>query len=446
MYSRRNKLLYKKTMSVKFKINKLGPITDSEFEFKPFMLFTGNSSMGKSYTAFLTYYLINLITNNNTTLDSFVKDKLNIPNFSERINNNEKVIINVSIKDLTRKLNYDSSQFIGYLIGHNSFKCDIEIELPIDDFKFEIKKEKIADEGIETASDGVSLSRLAIFLNDVRYTTSYAQIDKYESLFSTIIKIHLRNTILKKRKTLQSVFLPPSKSALIGANYSTMDKIITSAGMYQEFLNDLEHIMAPVPESFHPDKAVIASFEKILGGKVLNEKGSLFYEFNEEKIPITAAASSIKELTPLFLLLNKTKPEDFSVLFEEPEAHTHPHMQIKVADLLCKLVNEGAFFQVTTHSDYFLNQINNSINLFSLKTKLKDKFKDFCQKNQLDENKILDPKKLGAYYFKRREDGTVEIKTQNVTDGIPFDTFEKSVDTIMRDSAIIENQLEELLD
>jgi predicted ATPase len=114
--------------------------------------------------------------------------------------------------------------------------------------------------------------------------------------------------------------------------------------------------------------------------------------------------------------------------------------------MLCKLVNEGAFFQVTTHSDYFLNQINNSINLFNLKTKLKDKYKDFCKENELDENKILDPKKLGAYYFERRKDGSVEIKTQNVTEGVPFDTFEKSVDTIMRDSAIIENQLEELLD
>ena len=317
--------------------------------------------------------------------------------------------------------------------------------MPIDDFNIEIAKENSSNETNEDLLLKQNKIKIRLDKGDI-LSISDSALDDIDYLISALIRKYFSENILKKEFLFQNIFLPPSRAALVGVTHTTADRITTSAGMYKEFLKDMERILEPVPEKFHPDKSIISLFEEILGGKILNEKGNLYYEFNDEKIPITAAASSIRELAPLFLLLNKSKPEEFSVLFEEPEAHTHPTLQIKVADMLCKLVNMGAYFQVTTHSDYFLNQINNSINLFNLKSKLKDGFKDFCKENGLDESKILDPKKLGAYYFKRREDGSVEIITQDATSGVPFDTFEKSVNTIMRDSAIIENQLEELLD
>lgn len=433
-------------MSVKFKINKLGPITNSEFEFKPFMIFSGDSSLGKSYSAFLTYYLTNLITGTSiSTFEDFANEKLDLVKILEKINTEEVVNFNIPTKDLSRKINFNASQFLGYLIGDNTFEAKVEIILPISDFNIEISKEN----PISETSEDILLkqNKIKVRINNGRVLSIRdSALDNIAFLISLLIQKFLSETILKKNFLFQNIFLPPSRAALVGATHTAAEKITTSAGMYKEFLKDMERILEPVPEKFHPDKSIISLFEEILGGKILNEKGNLYYEFNDEKIPITAAASSIRELAPLFLLLNKSKPEEFSVLFEEPEAHTHPTLQIKVADMLCKLVNMGAYFQVTTHSDYFLNQINNSINLFNLKSKLKDGFKDFCKENGLDESKILDPKKLGAYYFKRREDGSVEIITQDATSGVPFDTFEKSVNTIMRDSAIIENQLEELLD
>lgn len=48
-------------MNIRIHINKLGPIGDSEIELKPLMVFTGMSGLGKSYTAFLIYYLVNSI-------------------------------------------------------------------------------------------------------------------------------------------------------------------------------------------------------------------------------------------------------------------------------------------------------------------------------------------------------------------------------------------------
>lgn len=49
-------------MNIRILIDKLGPITDSEITVKPFMVFTGDSGLGKSYTAFLVYNLTSALT------------------------------------------------------------------------------------------------------------------------------------------------------------------------------------------------------------------------------------------------------------------------------------------------------------------------------------------------------------------------------------------------
>ena len=46
---------------IKILIYKLGRIRNAEIEIKPFMVFTGDSGLGKSYTAFLIDYLYNVI-------------------------------------------------------------------------------------------------------------------------------------------------------------------------------------------------------------------------------------------------------------------------------------------------------------------------------------------------------------------------------------------------
>ena len=67
-----------------------------------------------------------------------------------------------------------------------------------------------------------------------------------------------------------------------------------------------------------------------------------------------------------------------SFCFEEPEAHLHPKMQVALADLVAACLNHDIFFQFTTHSDYFLQRLNQLIKLGIVKKKNEGKFKDIC--------------------------------------------------------------------
>ncbi len=424
-------------MKIIFDIKKLGAITNSTIEFKPFMIFSGDSSLGKSYSAFLSYYFISLFTKNR--LKTFIDQKYLSNEISTNFIKDGKVTSDINIKDLQSWINFNSSQFIGYLIGYPDFNADVDIKFEMSDIKIDFILEKSIDSGDKSLTPQEFIK---INIGDETFTANGSYKINIPELILAVLNVYFKKNLFDKGGSYHTMFFPPSRAALVGTNFSTTQEIMSSAGMYKEFLKDMEIINSATEQVYNPSENITRIIEDLIGGKIKNEKGSLFFEFEEQKIPITSAASSIKELAPLFLLLKRFSPQDFSVLFEEPEAHTHPNMQIKLANVICQLVNEGAFFQITTHSDYFLNQVNNLTRLFRIKKNNPSEFDIFCKKHGFNKHHVLDPNSLGAYYFKRREDNSVEIIMQNTENGIPFDTFEKTVDKLMTASSIIEDHLE----
>ena len=141
-------------------------------------------------------------------------------------------------------------------------------------------------------------------------------------------------------------------------------------------------------------------------------------------IPISAAASSVKELTPLLRLLQTAEYiDDYSILFEEPEAHVHPKNQDALADLIVSMLRRGALFQITTHSDYLLSRLNQLIRFGEMRQTDWQRFSTFCEKNHTPSDLYLFPKEVGAYFFSANADGSVSIERQDAANGIPFTTF-----------------------
>jgi hypothetical protein len=222
--------------------------------------------------------------------------------------------------------------------------------------------------------------------------------------------------------------------------------------MYREFLKQMDKVKTPLtPYTYWSRLAVIREEEyfnslepflkDIFSGQIIAEKEQINYRLKDTNIPIQAAASSIKELAPLYLILEKYIPFQYSLLIEEPEAHLHPDLQRKVARLLSYLVNEGTYLQITTHSDYFLNQINNLIKLHKIKQLNEQKYKELLKEFDIEEECVIDPAKIGAYYFKRNDDGTVTIEEQDKDEGIPFASFKETVDKMIDETDAIDDVL-----
>jgi hypothetical protein len=100
------------------------------------------------------------------------------------------------------------------------------------------------------------------------------------------------------------------------------------------------------------------------------------------------------------------------VVVEEPEAHLHPAMQVRAADLIADLAAEGVYFIVATHSDYVLNRISNVIRRAEGRLK-----RDM----------------VSAYVFKRRGGGFVAQRLKIGRGGIPDDEFAKVYEELYRE-------------
>ncbi len=81
------------------------------------------------------------------------------------------------------------------------------------------------------------------------------------------------------------------------------------------------------------------------------------------KFPFHKTSSMVSELAPVILFLKYlVRPGDLIIL-EEPESHLHPASQRQMARGIARLVNAGVRVIITTHSDYFIGQINNLLKL-----------------------------------------------------------------------------------
>ncbi len=148
------------------------------------------------------------------------------------------------------------------------------------------------------------------------------------------------------------------------------------------------------------------------------------------ELNLSEASSMVAELSPLVLyfkhILNhkyaSTKERDFlffdpfygnskrgktdkgfDILFiEEPEAHLHPEVQVKLIEVFAKLSSLNLKIFITSHSNYMFNKINNLL-----------------IKKEINKDKII------VYHLIRSEDGTTINNDMQVTeDGINDENFQ----------------------
>ena len=404
-------------MDIRIIIDKLGPITDSEIVFKPFMVFTGESGLGKSYTALLWYNLITSLTP--TRIQEFI---------SKKMNGSVKEELTFKFKDFRMWLNQNTAAFLGYLLGNNNFDCQVNYVFEIDDDK-SVEMKRLHDE------DASGFTRYSIN-GDI----NVFPLDLEDNVLMMSFSLHgYLSKLCFGKNYLRPLILPPARAAFMGANTTS------PIGMYRDFLAQLDDLKTP-SRIISPDNQFYVNYiAKLADGEIVLENGSVFLQFESgEKIPVSAAASSVKELMPFLLMLQNGKNRQYnSLLFEEPEAHVHPKKQFLVMDMLARCCNKGMLIQMTTHSDYLLGRMNQLLVLGKIREKSMEAFENFCNEHLFNKKLYLHTEQVGGYYFKRENDRVV-IEEQDLSLGLPFNSFENTVKSQMELSADINDLAESL--
>ena len=404
-------------MNIRIIIDKLGPITDSEIVFKPFMVFTGEAGLGKSYTALLWYNLITSLTP--MRLQEFITKKMN---------GSVKEELTFKFKDFRMWLNQNTAAFLGYLLGNNNFDCQVNYVFEIDD-DIPVEMKRLHDE------DASGFTRYSIN-GDI----DVFPLDLEDNVLMMSFSLHgYLSELCFGKNYLRPLILPPARAAFMGANTTS------PIGMYRDFLAQLDDLKTP-SRIISPDNQFFVNYiAKLSDGEIVLENGSVFLQFESgEKIPVSAAASSVKELMPFLLMLQNGKIRQYnSLLFEEPEAHVHPKKQFLLMDMLARCCNKGMLIQMTTHSDYLLGRMNQLLVLGKIREKSMEAFEIFCKEHQFNKNLYLHTEQIGGYYFKRENDRVV-IEEQDLSLGLPFNSFENTVKSQMELSADINDLAESL--
>jgi hypothetical protein len=141
------------------------------------------------------------------------------------------------------------------------------------------------------------------------------------------------------------------------------------------------------------------------------------YHSDQGEFPLGRTSSMISELAPVVLYLRHILRQNDLLIIEEPEAHLHPAAQARLAMHLVRVVNAGLGLTLTTHSEFFLQQLNNALIASGVGP-------ESSENAGLSPADTIKPDKVAAYLFKPSARGTeVENPTIDPAQGVPEDSF-----------------------
>ena len=213
-----------------------------------------------------------------------------------------------------------------------------------------------------------------------------------------------RSGIAQGHKAIASILVRQSSFAAIRPL-----AIPTLSGVITDFMGHILTMEQAQPSylrrSSRELKAVVDFLEReVVGGKISIESSKeitypeisyipIDVHRNKGKFPFHRTSSMVSELAPVVLFLKHLVQPGDLVILEEPESHLHPASQRQMARGIVRLVNAGIKVIITTHSDFFVAQINNLL-------KLSHASRQKREKEGYEAEDCLRPEDLSAFYFR----------------------------------------------
>lgn len=417
--------------SIKLTIHKLGPIRNSEIELMPFMLFSGESGLGKSYLAILCHYFFEVMSNKKRFGALF--EKMNVK-YEEVISRFEEDGVFFSLKksDLEDWLAADAIDYLKYMLGNANLQGDISVLLADsipEVIDFSCKKDSVELNDKKEEFFLISVQGLRLRVGEIGVNE--------ESPLSFLLRIYLMQQILEERVfDLRTFVLPPSRGPVL------TEQVIPVTGLYSSFNKCINWLKRVPNQPVERNQEFLALMEEVIEGEVSFD-GEKFMYYHGDSMPLSAAASSVRELAILSMIAERADLENMVMLFEEPEAHLHPAKQRAMADALSLMNTFGTYIQVTTHSDYLLRRLNELIKLQRIMERMEEaEYEKLCERVGINPYFSFNYKRMGAYLLERDAEGNSKIVKQSLDNGVPFSSFHKAIEN----SLSLDQQLTDILD
>jgi hypothetical protein len=198
-----------------------------------------------------------------------------------------------------------------------------------------------------------------------------------------------------------------------------------------QFLRRMQRNSARAKPVSTPSQDLV--LEKLVDGVITSRRGAVReYRYRPHGIdlslPLHAVSSMITELAPLIIDM-RSYAATRHIIFEEPEAHLHLEAQREMARVIARLVNEGTYVTMTTHSDTFLQQINNLTSLYNHpnRSKLMEKF-------GYESDDLINPDNVEAFEFCPSQQGTEVRPVKRTDEGFVVPTLNSTLLALARET------------
>ena len=278
-----------------------------------------------------------------------------------------------------------------------------------------------------------------------------------EWLVTSLTEVHFRSILGPLGRN--AYYLPADRTGVMHSHQVVVSTLVQSAataglrpstnipmlsGVLADFLNHLIGISgAKGRRPRKTDPALAAPIERnLIEGAVRmerNETGYPSFAYRPKgwkiDLPLMRASSMVSELAPVVLYLRHlVRPGDVLII-EEPESHLHPAMQAAFARELARLVGAGIRVVMTTHSEWFLEQIGNLVRLSTLSEKKRSGIEGA--------DVALRPDDVGAWLFKPGANHMGSVVEEVVLDpdtGLYSADYAAVSEALYNDSAAIFNR------
>lgn len=448
-------------MASKININNLGPIESAELHLKPLTILVGPNNTGKSHAALLVYALAQALRHTpmwgslprlrrlavpvsryyrGTQLSNAKRRQLSnaFKHLSSRpVNSTETHIamqeLPTSLQQTILEMSQSSFQLACRNIEQELKRCfgstlQNIIRKTANDFQNDMTIGLMDDSlglvwSLRNAQDTLSIDEIHVDSSKIGFDESLFRVpqqilqDDLVFVLQTITEQYVSRVF--QRYSAHSHYLPATRSGILQGHKTLSSLIVGKAS--RAWLEPLEVPRLPGVTTDLIQALFLLGHQELIDDSNIQRivsflesevtKGSIgidsqyeypdiYYENTLGRFELHNISSMISEMAPLVLFLKFLVQREQLLIFEEPESHLDPRNQANVARAIAMMVNAGIRVIVTTHSDIFLNQINNLAQIGNVSPRKR-------RAMGYKVNEMLRSEDIGAYAFRPGEDGTI---------------------------------------